>query len=417
MVTVSIVVIGDEILIGQVTDTNSGYIARQINAIGWKVNTVRTVGDDAAQIKLAIVASLAESDVVLTTGGLGPTKDDITKATLMQIFGGTLIHDTETEKNVLEVVAKLGFKINALTAAQADVPSSCTVIQNTVGTAPIMVFEQSGHLLVAMPGVPFETETMMKQAVLPMLVKHFSNDESIEHRTFIVINNTESNLATRLAEFETTIPPYIKLAYLPTPGVIRLRLTGIYKDADALTQVLDNLSSSLTQILGNDIICYEDKTIEEILATLLVGKGLTLATAESCTGGNIAHRITLVPGSSQYFKGGVVAYSNQVKIGQLGVPANLIEANGAVSKPVVEAMVEGACSALDAQCAIATSGIAGPTGGTPDKPVGTVWMAVKTPQGVKSQCFKFPGSRARVIERATTHAILTLIKSLSTNPD
>ena len=412
MVTVSIVVIGDEILIGQVTDTNSGYISRQINAIGWKVKTVRTVGDDAAQIKSAIEASLAESDVVLTTGGLGPPKDDITKATLMQIFGGTLIHDAETEKNVLEVVAKLGFKINTLTAAQADVPSSCTVIQNTVGTAPIMVFEQRGHILVAMPGVPFETETMLKKAVLPMLVKHFSNDESIEHRTFIVINNTESNLATRLDDFETTIPPYIKLAYLPTPGVIRLRLTGIYRDAQALTDTLDSLSASLTQILGNDIICYEDKTIEEILGALLIRKGFTLATAESCTGGNIAHRITLVPGSSQYFKGGVVAYSNQVKTNQLGVSAGVLEANGAVSQPVVEAMVEGACKALDAQCAVATSGIAGPTGGTPDKPVGTVWMAVKTPAGVQSQCFKFPGSRARVIERATTHALLTLIKSL-----
>ncbi|MDE6714898.1 MAG: nicotinamide-nucleotide amidohydrolase family protein, partial [Muribaculaceae bacterium] len=360
----------------------------------------------------AIEASLAEAEGVLTPGGLGPTKDDITKATLMQIFGGTLIHDAETEKNVLEVVAKLGFKINTLTAAQADVPSSCTVIQNTVGTAPIMVFEQRGHILVAMPGVPFETETMLKKAVLPMLVKHFSNDESIEHRTFIVINNTESNLATRLDDFETTIPPYIKLAYLPTPGVIRLRLTGIYRDAQALTDTLDSLSASLTQILGNDIICYEDKTIEEILGALLIRKGFTLATAESCTGGNIAHRITLVPGSSQYFKGGVVAYSNQVKTNQLGVSAGVLEANGAVSQPVVEAMVEGACKALDAQCAVATSGIAGPTGGTPDKPVGTVWMAVKTPAGVQSQCFKFPGSRARVIERATTHALLTLIKSL-----
>lgn len=412
MITVSIVVIGDEILIGQVVDTNSGWLAKQINSLGWKVRCVRTVADDSVQIKNAVEAALDESDLVLTTGGLGPTKDDITKTTLMQIFGGTLVRDSETEKNVLRVVEKLGFKINDLTAAQADVPSSCTVIQNTVGTAPIMMFNKNGKVLIALPGVPFETETMMQNVVIPMLAKHFSNDEYLEHRTFIVVNNTESGLATRLTDFENSLPQYVKLAYLPTPGVIRLRLTGIYSDEVKLKSTLDELSELLTRILGKNIICYEDKSIEQILGDLLNKHGYSLATAESCTGGNIAHRITTVAGCSDYFNGGVVAYSNQIKSDLLGVPSMVIYHNGAVSQPVVEAMAIGACNVLNTQCAIATSGVAGPSGGSSEKPVGTVWIAVKTPLGIKSQCFRFPGNRSRVIERATTVAIISLIEEL-----
>lgn len=412
MISVSIIVIGDELLIGQVTDTNSGWIARHINPIGWKVKCVRTVADDARQIKKAIEASLAESDIVLTTGGLGPTKDDITKGTLLDIFGGELVHDAETEKNVLEVVNKIGFKINNLTAAQADVPSSCKVIQNVVGTAPIMWFERDGKVLVSMPGVPFETETMMERSVIPMLREYFHSTESIIHRTFIVINNTESNLAIRLTDFEAELPSNIKLAYLPTPGVIRLRLTGIDKFSNVLEDVMNSLSEQLTHILGDDIICYEDKKVEEILGDLLNLKKYSLATAESCTGGNIAHRITAISGSSQYFKGGVVSYSNEVKHSILNVSCSTLDKYGAVSEQTVLEMVNGACLRLNADCAIATSGIAGPTGGSAEKPVGTVWIAAKTPNNIVAKCYHFPGKRERVIERASTMALNQLIKLL-----
>lgn len=407
---ISIIVIGDELLIGQVIDTNSGWIARHVNPLGWRVNSVRTVADDAKAIKSAIEQAFNESDLVLTTGGLGPTKDDITKETLRQIFGGEMIHDAATEKNVLEVVEKRHLKINPLTAAQADVPSSCRVIQNKVGTAPIMWFEKGRKVLVAMPGVPFETEIMMETEVIPQLMKRFAADVHIEHHTFVVIDYSESVLAMKLEKFEEGIPGYIKLAYLPKPGTIRLRLTGLHKDAEKLGSEMHRLTGELKNLLGESIIAYEDKSIFEILGSMLKDKGLTVATAESCTGGNIAHEITEVAGSSEYFKGGVVAYSNHVKSSILSVPEDLITSYGAVSEEVVRKMCNGASELLGCECAIATSGIAGPTGGTPTKPVGTVWFAVKCGPHLETFTKHLPGNRARVIDRATTEAVVALIK-------
>lgn len=408
----SIIVIGDEILIGQVIDTNSGDIARMIRPFGWHVNDVQVVGDENSQILKAIERAFESSDVVLTTGGLGPTKDDITKSTLCQYFGGELYENAEVLENVKEVVAKRGLKLNELTAQQAIVPSSCQVIQNKVGTAPLMWFEKDGKVLVAMPGVPFETQQMFRQAVLPMLLKKFHSNIAIEHRTILITNWSESRLAMEISDWEDALPSYIHLAYLPKPGLIRLRLDGIHSDGDFINQELDRYKHELIERFGNDILHDDDLTPPEILLHHLNRLGLTVATAESCTGGNIAHQITSIAGSSSAFMGSVVAYSNDVKHRVLGVKNETLEAFGAVSIPTVEEMAQGACQVIGTDCSIVTSGIAGPGGGTPDKPVGTVCIAIKSPNGLVSGAHHFPGNRSRVIDRATTTAIITLIKEL-----
>ena len=409
---VSVIAIGDELLIGQVVDTNSGWIARHLNPLGWNVKSVKVIGDDSNEIFKAIDEAFAQTDIVLTTGGLGPTKDDITKPTLCRYFGGELVYDKEVERNVLEVLNKRHLKINELTATQAMVPSTCRVIQNEVGTAPIMWFEKSGKVLVAMPGVPFETEQMMERKVIPQLLKRFVPDEHIEHRTFVVIDYMESKLAMTLADFENELPEYIHLAYLPKMGVIRLRLSGRLRDGEALKADMARLSMRLHNILGDSIVSYEDKPLAAIVGDKLKAKGLKLSTAESCTGGNVAHAITLNAGSSEYFEGSVVAYSNDVKRNVLKVPAEVLSSVGAVSRETVEAMCSGVASLMATDCAIATSGIAGPGGGTPEKPVGTVWVAVKCGERVESECYHLPGTRDRVIERTTTNVLCKLIKML-----
>ena len=409
---VEIIVIGDELLIGQVTDTNSGWIARHVNPLGWNVKSVKVIGDNESEILKAIDEGFAQADLVLTTGGLGPTKDDITKEAMRKYFGGSMVYDTEVEKNVLEVVEKRHLKINDLTAAQAYVPSSCRVIQNRVGTAPIMWFEREGKVLVAMPGVPFETEQMMEREVIPQLMHHFCSDEHIMHRTFIVIDYSESALAMKLEQFENGIPESIHLAYLPRPGIIRLRLTGRSADGDKLAADMDRLSSQLHDLLGNSIISYEDKPVAAILGDMLRERNLTVSTAESCTGGNIAHEITEIAGSSDYYVGSVVSYSNEVKQSVLGVSPSVLAAEGAVSKPVVEQMCRGVGALLRTQCSIATSGIAGPGGGSLEKPVGTVWICVQCGEKQVAERCHFPGTRDRVIDRATMTGMLMLIKLL-----
>lgn len=412
---ISVIAIGDELLIGQVTDTNSGWIARHINPLGWRVKSVRVIGDDSGEIFKAIDDAFRETDIVLTTGGLGPTKDDITKETLCRYFGGEMIYDKSVEANILEVVASRNLKINSLTAAQAYVPSSCRVIQNKVGTAPIMWFEKGNKVLVSMPGVPFETEAMMTTEVIPQLYKNFCSDEHIMHRTFVVIDYSESLLAMRLEEFEKSMPSYIKLAYLPKPGIIRLRLSGISKQTDALEKDINDLSEQLCEILGDSIISTEDKPISAIAGDMLKKRNFTLATAESCTGGNIAHEITEIPGSSDYFVGSVVSYANYVKSSLLNVSEDILNTAGAVSKETVEQMVTGVAALMNVNCAVATSGIAGPGGGSPEKPVGTVWISVFCDGKITTELHKFGGSRERVIERATTAALIMLVKSLRPN--
>lgn len=409
--TVSIIVIGDELLIGQVTDTNSGWIARHIAPYGWEVNDVQTVSDKADDIRRAIDRAFERSRVVLTTGGLGPTKDDITKAVLRDYFGGEMITDPAVTENIHAIFNRRGIKMNPLTEAQAVVPSSCRVIQNRVGTAPIMWFERTdGRVLVSMPGVPFETSTMMEEAVFPALRERFPSDVHIEHAVLMVTDYTESALAMKIADWEEALPDYLHLAYLPTPGLIRLRLDGHHADATFIKEEVRREIAALKAILGPAVLADSDLTPAEILLKECRERGLTVATAESCTGGNIAHELTLIPGASDVVNGGVVSYSNKVKSDVLGVKMEDIESYGAVSIPVVRQMAEGAQRVTSSDVAVATSGIAGPGGGTAEKPVGTVCICARYGDRELYETARFNGSRERIINSATTRALILAAK-------
>lgn len=407
-----IIVIGDELLIGQVVDTNSAWMAAELNKQGWDVTHIATISDEWEAIESAISSAFSRVDAVLMTGGLGPTSDDVTKPVLCQYFGGKMIFSQEVYAQNLRYFAGRGLQMNESTRRQAEVPDVCTVIPNPVGTAPIMWFERDGKVLVAMPGVPYEMRVAMQNEVLGRLRSFAGENDAILHRTLMVFRNTESGLSERLVDFEAALPSYIKLAYLPMPGVVRLRLTARGKNDAELVKKLDEMVDKLHAILGKDIFCNEDATLGGALGLLLKERGLTLATAESCTGGNIAHEITAVAGSSAYFNGSVVAYSNDVKNRLLGVPADMLQEHGAVSQPVVEAMTTGLQQTMNVDCAIATSGIAGPGGATADKPVGTVWIAVGCRDQQHVECAHFSGSRSYIIERATQRALLMLIDLL-----
>lgn len=409
---ISVIAIGDELLIGQVVDTNSGDIARRISPMGWSLRRVEVVADNPEEITSALDRELEVSQVVILTGGLGPTKDDITKKTLCGYFGGKMKHDPDVLENIKEVFSKRGLNLNALTEGQAMVPDVCTVIQNKFGTAPVMWFERDGKVVVSMPGVPFETRGMLDLEVLPRLRRRFAPDMAIVHHTLIVTDITESDLAILLDGFESSLPDNLHLAYLPTPGLIRLRLDGVGRDADELKRVMAYNVAVLKNLVGERVLRDGDATPAEIVIGLLKEKGLTLSTAESCTGGTVASRLTSVPGASEVYMGSVVSYSNDVKSRVLGVNEDVLVRNGAVSQPVVEAMALGVTGVCGTDCAIATSGIAGPGGGSAEKPVGTVWISVNTPSGLESKVYHFPGDRTRVVDRATTVALVTLAKSL-----
>jgi nicotinamide-nucleotide amidase len=400
-------------LLGQVNDTNSGFIARNLAVQGWKTVGIETVGDNGDDIRAAICRAMAKSDLIITTGGLGPTKDDITKPIMLEIFGGEMYRNAEVTANIERVFKLRGLKMNTLTADQALVPSSCRVIQNRLGTAPIMWFERDGKVLVTMPGVPFETEGMLVDAVIPAINARFNSDIIQFHHTLMVAGITESNLALHLTYFEDSLAEGLHLAYLPKPGLIRLRLDGIAKADDLAFEAKYNATLDRLRSTLGDLMIYDgDATPAEIALHLLRERGMTLATAESCTGGNIAHEITLIAGSSDVFNGSVVSYSNAAKRDALGVKAATLDAHGAVSEPTVIEMAEGVRRALHADFAVATSGIAGPGGGTPDKPVGTVWTAVATPKGTVTRLLHLPGNRQRVINRTTTEVLLDLIAQI-----
>lgn len=405
----SIIIIGDEILLGKVTDTNSGAIARVLDPAGWQIGDIVTVGDEREEIAEAVARALKRSQLVITTGGLGPTKDDITKGVLTDIFGGELCMNHDVTENIRRVFALRGLTLNPLTEAQALVPSSCRVIQNRYGTAPIMWFEKDGKVLVSMPGVPFETEGMLPE-VAAAISERFTPDSEVSHASVMVTGITESALATRLEGYEASLPTGLHLAYLPQPGLIHLRIDGIGAKGAGVSERVAEAHRRLLEELGDLAILDHEATAAQLVIEVMKRRGLTVATAESCTGGNIAHRLTMVPGSSEVYVGSIVSYANDVKINVLGVKAEDIEREGAVSREVVEQMAQGALRVTGAECAVATSGIAGPGGGSAEKPVGTVWMAWATATGTTSQVFKFPGNRSRVIDRASTEALLGLLK-------
>lgn len=401
----SIIIIGDEILLGRVQDTNSGLIARTFGACGHDIVRVFTVGDSYDAIRNAVESALAVSDAVITTGGLGPTRDDITKQAMMDIFGGKLVLNKDVLGDVEALFAARSLKMNDLTAMQAMVPDSCTVIRNSVGTAPIMCFEKEGKMLVAMPGVPYETRFMLPQVLEKLNAIYGQGLNS--HRELTVSGIGESHLAGMLAGFEDKYAQEIKLAYLPVPGAIHLRVDSHSAEVD-----IDAVFEELKGLVA-DFYCGNGSLgVAEVLLAKLAAHGYTVASAESCTGGNIAHLITAIPGCSDYYRGSVVSYHNEVKENVLGVSAQDLMAHGAVSEPVVQQMAYGACRVCGTDCAVATSGIAGPGGGSPEKPVGTVWIAACTPQGLWTQLLHCHGDRQAVIERASALALKLLVEHL-----
>lgn len=401
-----IITIGDELLIGQVVDTNSAWIGQELNKIGIEVLRIVSIRDREEEITEAIDNAMKRVNIVLVTGGLGPTKDDITKQTLCNYFHTELIFSKEVFENIKRVLAGK-IPMNALNKCQAMVPKDCTVINNPVGSAAASWFERDGKVLVSMPGVPQEMTVVMQESVLPRLQDKFLRDIII-HRTFLVQHHPESVLAEKLESWESSLPECIKLAYLPKLGIIRLRLTGRGQNKNEVENILDSESLKLEKILGDDIIEENDIPLEVIVGELLKKKNLTVSTAESCTGGSIAARLTSIAGSSEYFNGSVVAYSNTAKMEILHVSPKTLEQYGAVSKETVIEMVKGAMKALKTDCAVATSGIAGPGGGTPEKPVGTVWIAAGYKNEIRTYRQETNRGRVMNIERAGNNALLLL---------
>lgn len=413
MINATIITIGDEILIGQIVDTNSVSISRHLNKAGITVSERLSIGDNAEQITRTLAEALSRTQIVIITGGLGPTKDDITKHTLAKFFCSDMREDEQVALHVKTMLEARGITFNELNHSQAMVPEKCQVLFNYHGTAPGMWFEnEQGHVAISLPGVPFEMEHLMEDEVMPRLKARFSLHTNV-HRTMITSGLPESMLAERIAEWEDALPEGLKLAYLPSPNIVRLRLSAYDRDdAEATCQEIDAEFDKLYHIIPEHIVGFEDASVQALVHDLLSQHHLTLATAESCTGGTIASRFTAMSGSSRYFLCGVVSYSNEAKRDVLGVNYDDIMRYGAVSETVVRQMAEGARRISGADYAISTSGIAGPTGGSKEKPVGTVWMAVATPTRTISMMRNSGTDRSQVINRASAYAIEMLYKEL-----
>ncbi len=406
---VEVVTIGDELLIGQVVDTNSAWMGQQLNLAGFRLGRITSVSDQEDEILSVLKEATQRSEVVLLTGGLGPTRDDITKTTLCKFFDTHLVFNEGVLENVKSFLKGRVANINGLNHDQAMVPESCTVISNAMGTAPIMWFDYNGKVVVSMPGVPHEMKLTMSSDIIPRLKERFQT-EVIRHKTILVYNYPEAVLAEKLAPWEEGLPAFIHLAYLPAPGRIRLRLTARGEDEKTLMGAIAHEVSQLHSLIGPHIYGEEDLSTEVLFASFFAKTRHTLAVAESCSGGFIAHLLTSVPGASSYFKGGVVAYCNELKRSLLGVGEESLRQHGAVSRVVVEQMALGIQKQTGADFAIATSGIAGPDGGSDEKPVGTVWIAWAGPRNVFSRVFHLGSDRKRVIERTSEAGLIELMQ-------
>ena len=414
-IVASIITIGDELLIGQVVDTNSAWMGQELNKNGiWVAHRI-AVGDIREDIVQALDEESRRSQIIFITGGLGPTADDITKPVLLEYFGGNMIVDETALANVKWIFEKLKRPLIERNLKQAEVPDTCTVIPNRRGTAPGMWFEKDGRIYVSMPGVPHEMKGMMTEDVLPALLKRF-NLPYIAHRTLLTAGVGESSLADHIRTFEEALPSSIRLAYLPSYGMVRLRLTARGGDQATTQSLLQGQFDLLKSLVTEWMVTDEDIPIQEAVGRLLLSQSKTLSTAESCTGGYIAHLLTSIPGSSRYYKGSVVSYDNAVKMEVLHVSMPTLASDGAVSEATVTEMVRGALSVLNTDFAIATSGIMGPDGGTPEKPVGTVWIAVGDHQNIMTQKMAFRFDRARNIELTTTTALNLLRKFIQGAP-
>lgn len=403
-----IITIGDEILLGQILDTNSRFIARELAAAGAETVEMRSVSDGRDEILHAVDDAMRSADAVFVTGGLGPTKDDITKSALADYFGTELAHNKQAQQWLEEIFAANPSRMNAYNQTQAWLPKSCTPLRNLKGTASGMWFEKDGKVLVSLPGVPFETEYLFPAEVMPRIRAKFG-ERLLRYKMVTVFDIPEAELAMKLAAFEEILPKGVGLAYLPSAGFIRLRLTAKGPAEESLDGLFEQL---LNELSGLRFTEQTGENEEESFAHRLRQSGKTVACAESCTGGNIARMITAVPGVSAYFLGGVVAYANHVKQNVLGVRAEDLEAFGSVSEPVALQMAEGVRRVTGADYAVSTTGVAGPDGGTPEKPVGTVWIAVAGPNGSHAEKFTFSRTRERNIGRASVKAIALLLEEM-----
>ncbi len=410
-ISAEVVTIGDEILFGQITDTNTQWIGTELTNIGIRVVRKSSVGDQASAILAVLREAHDRANVIIITGGLGPTKDDITKKTLCDYFGVGMVRNETALAVVTGFFEKRGRPMTDLNRGQADLPANAVYIQNDWGTAPGMWFEHDGRVYVSLPGVPFEMKNLMTHRMLPKLQAHF-NPPIIKHKMILTAGIGESFLAERIEAWEDALPPHIRLAYLPSFGGVRLRLTATGTDDALLTRELDQQVASVLPIIEQYVYGYDDDTLERIVGQLLNAKQWTLGIAESCTGGAVSARITSVPGSSAYFQGSVVSYSNDVKVSQLGVSPDTLATVGAVSEETIRQMAEGVRKALNTDVGIATSGIAGPDGGTPDKPVGTIWIAVATPAETRTRLLTLSQYRDQNIQLTTTYLLNLLREQL-----
>jgi len=408
-----IITIGDEILIGQIVDTNSAWIAQKLNNIGIRIKQISSVSDDKEHIMSALKEASQRADIILITGGLGPTKDDITKKTLAEYFGVGLVENKEALENVEKIFRRLRGTLSELLEVnkqQALVPENCEVILNKNGTAPGMWFNHHGKIYMSMPGVPHEMMYMMEEGVIPKL-KASLKLPFIIHQTILTAGEGESYLAEKIADIEDSLPSYIKLAYLPKLGQVRLRLSGYGEGEAKLKSEVGEFAEKIVKRVGNAVVALEDIPLEKAILNLMAENELTLSTAESCTGGYIAHLLTQHPGSSKVFFGGAVSYSYELKESILGVKNETLWQHGAVSKETVTEMVEGALLNFKSDYAIAVTGIAGPDGGTPEKPVGTVWIGVASKEKTFIKQFSFGNKRQQNIER-TAVAALSMLNTL-----
>ena len=404
-----IITIGDEILIGQIVDTNSAWMGQQLNLAGIEVTEITTVSDTRNSIYKGLQQASQNADIILLTGGLGPTKDDITKKVLAEYFGVELEFNEGMWQHITKFFEQLNRKTNESHRAQCYLPSNCQTLINKMGTAPGMWFEHDGKVFVSMPGVPYEMKYLMTNEVIPKLKSTFET-QAIVHRTIRTAGYGESDIANKVVDIEEGLPDFVKLAFLPNLGQVRLRLTARGKDEAYLNTFLDKKVEEIKERLGDIIFGFEKESIGEVVGNLLKEQGKTIGTLESCTGGFLAHQITSVAGSSAYFKGSIVAYSNDIKTKLLDVQPDTLAQHGAVSEETVIEMVKGGLNTLNVDYAIAVSGIAGPTGGTPTKPVGTIWVAVGNKDHIEAHLVKGGKNRMKNIERTATLALNILRK-------
>ena len=404
-----IITIGDELLIGQVVDTNSAWMAERLNEQGIEVCQITSIHDNRQQIIRALDDAFSRTDIVLTTGGLGPTKDDITKHVLCEYFHTELVEDAGVREHILDLYKDRPEVLNRLTATQWQVPQAAEILPNRVGSAPLMVFRKDSKILASMPGVPYEMKIAMQEQILPYIFSISTNKGNIIHRTLLVSGISESALALRIEAWENALPESIHLAYLPKDGTIRLRLSSY---GEATAEEVETQIALLRPLIEDYLIAMDDAPIEVHVGQWLKARGMTIATAESCTGGKLASLLNKHAGSSAFYMGSVVAYDNRVKEQVLGVSAEDLKTHGAVSEEVVKQMANGVRMLMHADFAIATSGIAGPDGGTQEKPVGTVWIGLATPEGTFAECFHLGKLREQITDRACQKALIELYKRM-----